>query len=208
MLTIGIDEAGRGPWAGPLFAAVVILNPEQEKILVENGIKDSKKLTERKREKLFNLIINNSVFYKIKFYSSRKIDKDGIYKSTQKLIKQLATEIPENFLKSSKILVDGRFPGLKILNSRKEEIPHECIIRGDAKINAIAAASILAKVQRDKFMLKLDKIYPEYQFAKHKGYGTKLHMEMLSKFGPCREHRKSFKPIKDLIKSHQFAIFL
>lgn len=195
MYSIGIDEAGRGPWAGPVFASVVILNNEQVDLLSKEGVTDSKKLSAKKREKLFDLIINNSIFHKVKYYSPQEIDQYGIYRATQELIKQLSLDIPIELLIDQKVLIDGIFPCLKLLNSSGEVIIHECVIKGDVKVTSIAAASILAKVRRDKFMEELDKKYPEYQFAKHKGYGTKLHMEMLEKYGPSGEHRKSFKPI-------------
>ena len=195
MYSIGIDEAGRGPWAGPVFASVVVLNNEQVDLLSKEGVTDSKKLSAKKREKLFDLIINNSIFHKVKYYSPQEIDQYGIYRATQELIKQLSADIPIELLIDQKVLIDGVFPGLKLLNSSGEVIIHECLIKGDAKVTSIASASILAKVRRDKFMEELDKKYPEYQFAKHKGYGTKLHMEMLEKYGPSDEHRKSFKPI-------------
>jgi len=197
-LSIGVDEAGRGPWAGPVFAGLVVLNDEQEKVLIEAGVTDSKKVTAKKRENLFELILRNSTFAKVKYYDIDIIDTIGIYKATKELIKQLVLELNEDFLFENKVLIDGLFPKFVLLNSKQEVVTHECIIKGDSKVTSIAAASILAKVRRDKFMEELDKKYPDYQFAKHKGYGTKLHFDLLQKLGPCECHRKSFKPVKDL----------
>jgi ribonuclease HII len=196
---IGIDEAGRGPWAGPVFAGLVILSEAQENFLKTHGINDSKKLTAKKREELYKLILQNCIFAKVKHLPVIEIDKIGIYKSTKELIKLLAEEIDHIKLNldfdSLKILIDGVFPKLELKNA-VGLIRHECIIKGDAKEPAISAASILAKVRRDAYMKKLHEVFPDYQFHKHKGYGTKLHQELLEKFGPCLEHRKSFAPIK------------
>lgn len=199
MFKIGIDEAGRGPWAGPVFAGLVILSPEQEIFLVKEGITDSKKLTSKKRESLFRLILKNSLFAKVKFHTVEKIDSVGVYKATKDLINELVEDIffneylEKSQFESPKILIDGVFPLLKL------RYDHECIIKGDAKEPAISAASILAKVRRDDYMKKIHELYPHYGFAKHKGYGTKLHQEKLKELGPCEEHRKSFKPVKLLI---------
>lgn len=201
MFKIGIDEAGRGPWAGPVFAGIVILSPEQEEFLVAEGITDSKKLTRKKRESLFKLILKNSLFAKVKFHTVERIDSVGVYKATKDLINELVEDlmfreyIEKSKHESTKILIDGVFPVLKL------RFEHECIIKGDAKEPAISAASILAKVRRDDYMKKIHELFPQYGFAKHKGYGTKLHQEKLAEFGPCEEHRKSFKPVRLLIKN-------
>jgi ribonuclease HII len=201
--TIGVDEAGRGPWAGPVFVGLVVLNEEQEKFLVEKGITDSKKLTEKKRDALYPVILENCVYSKVKLLSAVDIDKVGIYEATKLLIKELAKEtglLELNIDDEDKvILIDGVFPELELLNSKGEVWKHECIIKGDATVPAISAASILAKVRRDAYMLKLCEKFPQYQFDKHKGYGTKLHMEMLELHGACEEHRRSFKPLKKYI---------
>lgn len=197
-LSIGVDEAGRGPWAGPVFAALVILNQKQNEILLKAGVNDSKKISARKRETLYKLILKNSVFTKVKYHDVDVIDSIGVYNATKELIKQLILELDNDLLRGNKILIDGVFPKLVLLNSRKEIVKHECIVKGDCKVTSIAAASIIAKVRRDQFMKELDKKYPLYQFAKHKGYGTKLHLDILQKIGPCECHRKSFKPIKKL----------
>jgi len=194
---VGVDEAGRGPWAGPVFAGIVILNQFQEQTLQQHGVTDSKKLTEKRRNTLYKLILENSTFAKVKFLRVEDIDRVGIYQATQILIQQLVEEIPEEF--NDTILIDGVFPGLQLYRRTGALRAHECIIKGDTKEVAISAASILAKVRRDMYMIDLDKKYPQYLFAKHKGYGTALHVQTLKSFGPCSEHRRSFKPIKDLI---------
>lgn len=200
-ITIGIDEAGRGPWAGPVAVGLVILNSEQENYLVSRGINDSKKLTEKKREAFVPLILEHSLYAKVKFLHAIDIDKLGIYESTIYLIKEMAKDpVLHKFQDNEEkllICIDGVFPNLELLDIHNKIIPHECIIKGDEKVPAISAASILAKVRRDAYMKKLKEKYPQYQFEKHKGYGTKLHSEMLKNYGICDEHRKSFKPIQN-----------
>lgn len=175
----GVDEAGRGPLAGPVCAAAVVLTPGQ----VIEGVNDSKKLSEKKREALFGKIINECVDYSIAFASEKEIDEMNILQATF-----LAMQRAVGGLKSSPeiALVDGnRAPdlgGIKV----------ETIVKGDANSASIAAASILAKVSRDRLMLDFAEKYPEYHFEKHKGYGTKLHYEMIEKYGICEIHRKSF----------------
>jgi ribonuclease HII len=203
-IKIGIDEAGRGPWAGPVFAGLVVLTKEQQSKLSDLGINDSKKLSVKKRDSLYPAILENSTYCKVKYLSAEDIDKIGIYKATQKLIQllacDLATNMPQLFTNpGTNILIDGQFPGLKLLDEKSRILSHECIIKGDEKEPSISAASILAKVRRDEYMTKLALKYPNYQFEKHKGYGTKLHMEMLQKYGLCEEHRRSFKPIQKFL---------
>ena len=174
----GVDEAGRGPLAGPVFAAAVIL-PFGLDI---PGLDDSKKLTEKKRDKLYDIIISSAVSYGIASASHEEIDELNILNATylamNRAIAQLTTE-PDI------ALIDG---------NRTEGIEYNCrcIIGGDGLSASIAAASILAKVSRDRFMYELAEKYPEYCFDRHKGYGTKLHYEMLRKYGPSEIHRKSF----------------
>ncbi len=175
----GVDEAGRGPLAGPVCAAAVILAPAQ----VIEGVNDSKKLSEKKREALFNKIINECVDYSIAFASEQEIDDINILQATF-----LAMQRAVDGLKYAPdlALVDGnRAPDLGCIKV-------ETIIKGDANSASIAAASILAKVSRDRLMLDFAEKYPEYHFDKHKGYGTKLHYEMIEKYGICEIHRKSF----------------
>ena len=174
----GIDEAGRGPLAGPVYAAAVILPAGLE----IPGLNDSKKLTKKKREELFDIITEKAVSYSIAFATAKEIDEINILQATFLAMRraQEGLDIPADYA-----LIDGnRMPPLAI--------DGETIIKGDAKSPSVAAASILAKVSRDRFMLELDKQYPEYQFSKHKGYGTKLHYEMLDKYGVSPVHRMTF----------------
>lgn len=178
-LIAGVDEAGRGPLAGPVCVAAVIMPFEQDKIIEE--INDSKKLTEKKREKLFEKIKNTAISYNIVFVDEKTIDSINILNATKLGMKQAIEGL-------------GVKPELVLIDAVKIDtcVPTESIIKGDAKSYNIAAASILAKVTRDKLMLELDKKYPEYNFKKHKGYGTKEHIENLKKFGKCEIHRNSF----------------
>lgn len=174
----GVDEAGRGPLAGPVFAAAVIL-PEDYEI---DGVNDSKKLSEKKREKLFDEIIEHALAYSIKSCDNFTIDDINILAATMQTMKNAVDSLT---IKPDIVFVDGNcLPEL--------DIPAEYVIHGDAVSASIAAASILAKVSRDRFMYEMDKKYPEYDFAKHKGYGTKLHYEKLREFGPCEIHRLTF----------------
>lgn len=180
----GIDEAGRGPLAGPVFAAAVIL-PDGIEI---EGLNDSKKLSEKKREALFDVIIEKAVSYSVAFADHREIDEINILNATFLAMKRAAEGlvIPADFA-----LVDGN-------RQPKFSIPCQTIVKGDGISASIAAASILAKVSRDRMMIKADEIYPEYMFAKHKGYGTALHCELLNKYGPCPIHRLTF--LKKVLK--------
>lgn len=174
----GVDEAGRGPLAGPVFAAAVIL-PEDYEI---DGVNDSKKLSEKKREKLFDEIIEHALAYSIKSCDNFTIDDINILAATMQTMKNAVDSLT---IKPDIVFVDGnRLPEL--------DIPAEYVIHGDAVSASIAAASILAKVSRDRFMYEMDKKYPEYCFEKHKGYPTKLHYEKIREFGPSEIHRLSF----------------
>ena len=175
----GVDEAGRGPLAGPVFAAAVIL-PEDFEI---EGLNDSKKLSEKKRDMLFDEIIEHAVAYSIQAVDHKTIDEINILEATMLAMK---TAVENLRIKPEHVFIDGnRVP-------KNMEIPAEFVIKGDATSASIAAASILAKVSRDRFMLEMDKKYPEYCFAKHKGYGTKLHYEKIREFGPSEIHRLTF----------------
>ena len=177
-LICGVDEAGRGPLAGPVCAAAVIL-PDG---CIIDGVNDSKKLTEKKREQLFDVIKEMAVAYSIATADEKEIDEINILRATYLAMNRAFQGLK---VKPDIALVDGnRDPGLGI--------PTRTIVKGDANSMSIAAASILAKVTRDRFMLEMDKKYPEYQFAKHKGYGTKLHYEMLDKYGASEIHRMTF----------------
>lgn len=175
----GVDEAGRGPLAGPVYAAAVIL----PKGHIVEGVNDSKKLSEKKRELLFDKIIDECVCYSIGTASEKEIDEINILQATYLAMKRAVDGLE---IVPQLALIDGnRIPPLTSTDAR-------AIVKGDAKSASIACASILAKVSRDRYMLKMAKKYPEYQFEKHKGYGTKLHYEMIEKYGICEIHRKSF----------------
>lgn len=174
----GVDEAGRGPLAGPVYAAAVIL-PDG---LVIEGLNDSKKLTEKKREALFDVICEQAVAYSISSASAKEIDEINILQATFLAMRRAVEGLP---VKADYAIIDGnRMPPL--------DIEGETLIKGDALSPSVAAASILAKVSRDRYMYELDRELPQYQFAKHKGYGTKLHYEMLTEFGASEHHRATF----------------
>ena len=174
----GVDEAGRGPLAGPVFAAAVILPLDYE----IDGINDSKKLSEKKREQLFDEIIEHAVAYSIQSCDNKIIDEINILQATMLAMKNSVENLS---IKPDMVYVDGnRLPALNV--------PAEYVIKGDAKSANIAAASILAKVSRDKFMKEMDAQYPEYCFSKHKGYPTKLHYEKIREYGASNIHRISF----------------
>ena len=175
----GVDEAGRGPLAGPVFSAAVVLSDD---IFIE-GINDSKKLSEKKREIIYNEIIAKAKSYSISFCTEKEIDKINILNATLLSMKKSIENLK---LKPDLALIDGD----KIPQNLK--IESKSIIKGDSIINSIAAASILAKVSRDRFMKKISYKYPQYEFEKHKGYGTKLHIELIKRYGYCEIHRKSF----------------
>lgn len=174
----GVDEAGRGPLAGPVYAAAVILKPDSE----FEGLNDSKKLTEKKREILFEQIIKEAVAYKIVAVDHKTIDELNILNATMLAMK---TAVEGLSIPADYALIDGNKTPQLSIKSR-------FVIGGDAKVKSIAAASILAKVSRDRYMLELSKKYPQYQFEKHKGYGTKLHYQMLDEHGISDIHRMSF----------------
>ena len=174
----GVDEAGRGPLAGPVCAAAVIL-PENTII---DGVNDSKKLSEKKRESLFDVIKSSARSYCIAYATVEEIESMNILNATMLAMKRAVEGLD---VKADYAMIDGnRLPDLNI--------DSEFIIKGDAKSMSIAAASILAKVSRDRLLREYAKEYPEYQFDKHKGYGTKAHIEALKKYGPCPYHRMSF----------------
>ena len=180
----GVDEAGRGPLAGPVCAAAVIL---KEDTVIE-GLNDSKKISEKKREALFDVIKENAVAYCIAYGTVEEIETVNILEATFLAMNRAieGLQIPADFA-----LVDGnRVPkGIKI--------PCDTVVKGDSKSCSIAAASILAKVTRDRLMLEFDEKYPEYNFKKHKGYGTKEHTDLILEYGPCEIHRLSF--LKNLL---------
>lgn len=174
----GVDEAGRGPLAGPVCAAAVIL--PKGKII--DGVNDSKKLSEKKREALFDIIKEEAVAYGVGWASVEEIEEINILNAAMLAMKRAVEELK---LKPDFIYVDGN-------KTPDFDIPCKAVIKGDANSMSIAAASNLAKVSRDRLMLEYAKEYPEYMFEKHKGYGTKLHKEAILKYGPCPIHRMSF----------------
>lgn len=185
-LICGVDEAGRGPLAGPVYAAAVILGPAFN----TEGLRDSKKLSESKRYFLAEQIKKNALAWTIGICSADEIDELNIHQATllamQRAIKAL------NIHTSIKIMVDGLF-------CPQVDFSCEAIVKGDDKVAEISAASIIAKTERDLKMIEIDKAYPAYQFKKHKGYPTKLHIEMIKSHGLCEHHRKSFSPIKEML---------
>ena len=175
----GVDEAGRGPLAGPVCAAAVIL-PEGAVI---EGLDDSKKLTEKKRERLYDIIKETAVAYSVAYGTLEEIETVNILEATYLAMNRAIEGLS---VKPDFALIDGnRIP-------RGIKIPCETIVKGDSKSMSVAAASVLAKVTRDRLMLEYDKKYPEYNFKKHKGYGTKEHTELIKQYGPCEIHRLSF----------------
>lgn len=182
---IGVDEAGRGPLAGPVVAAAVKLKKYSE---VLDEINDSKKLTEKKREKLYDIIVENFEIG-VGVVSAIEIDEVNILNATFLAMRKALCELQDKLkdYEQNIVLVDGNF---KIREYKGEQVP---IVKGDAKSLSIAAASIIAKVTRDRMMRELDRVYPNYDFSKHKGYGTKKHVEVLKKMGPIKGiHRNSF----------------
>ena len=180
LFVAGVDEAGRGPVAGPVVASAVILNPEFKNIF---GITDSKKLTAQKREELFRIIQDNAVSIGVGIVDNFIIDEINILQSSMKAMHKAIESLK---LKPSQLFIDGNY--FKVIG-----IPHKTIIKGDSKCLSIAAASIIAKVTRDRWMTEIaDILYPEYNFKQHKGYGTKAHMDAIKKNGVCEIHRKSF----------------
>lgn len=184
-LICGIDEVGRGPLLGPVVTSAVILpvgyyNPE---------IKDSKKLSEKKREKLFDIITKDAVSIGIGIVDEKKIDEINIYEATKVAMKMAIDNLS---IKPDYVLIDAMKLDI--------DIPSNSIIKGDAKSESIAAASIIAKVTRDRMIDEIDKEYPMYDLKNNKGYGTKKHLEALKEYGPCKYHRYSYSPVSDSIK--------
>lgn len=174
----GVDEAGRGPLAGPVYAAAVILSPD----CVIEGLNDSKKLTEKKREALFDEIKEKALAYGIASADEKEIDEINILNATFLAMKRAIASLS---VRPDLALIDGN-------QKPHTDIEEVTIIKGDAKSMSIAAASVLAKVSRDRFMLEMAEKYPQYEFARHKGYGTKLHYEKIAQYGVCDIHRRTF----------------
>ncbi len=174
----GVDEAGRGPLAGPVYACAIIM--KEDFIIPE--VNDSKKLSEKKREALYDLILENALAYSVASVSEKEIDEINILNATMKAMEMAINGLE---LKPDLALIDGN-------QNRGITINNRTVVKGDSLSYNIAAASIIAKVSRDRFIMQMDELYPEYGFKKHKGYGTKEHMEAIRKYGPCEIHRRSF----------------
>ena len=181
----GIDEVGRGPLVGPVVTAAVILPRD----FYDERINDSKKLTEKKRELLYDVIMENAVSVGIGISSEDVIDEINILEATKKAMIEAVNNLN---VKPEHLLIDA----VKL----NIDIPQTSIIKGDAKSESIAAASIIAKVTRDRMMIELDKLHPEYDFKHNKGYGTKKHIEAIRKYGIIKEHRKTFAPCDEYVK--------
>lgn len=184
---VGVDEAGRGPLCGPVVAAACIL----PKGYHNEHINDSKKLTEKKRETAYQEIINDALAYGVGIVDAKRIDEINIYQATKEAMSKAINQINISY---DLILTDA----MKLENQKVEVVP---IIKGDAKAESIAAASIIAKVTRDHMLEEMDRKYPQYGFISHKGYGTKKHIEAIKKFGIIKGfHRETYEPIKSMIK--------
>jgi len=183
----GVDEVGRGPLVGPVVSACVILPAG----FIPEGLNDSKKLTEKQRDKFFDIIKDNAIAIGIGIVSPEEIDEINIYEASKK---SMMIAIKECNHKIDHVLIDA----MKL----QLDVPCTPIIKGDAKSISIAAASVIAKVTRDKMMYELDKKYPMYEYGKHKGYPTKKHLEAINKYGLIDGYRKTYKPVTDYINSH------
>lgn len=183
MRVVGVDEAGRGPLAGPVVAAAVWLDPEQMRSLWRMGLRDSKKLSPSRREKLFGEMLRRKVVWRAQAASAARIDRDNILQASLWAMKRSVEKLP---FSPDLAVVDGNclIPGLGC--------PQKTVIKGDSRVLSVAAASVVAKVLRDRVMVTLHAFYPEYGFAQHKGYPTKMHREVLQRLGPTSWHRRSF----------------
>ncbi len=191
-LIAGIDEAGRGPLAGPVVAAAVIF-PKEVSIL---GIKDSKKLSPKRRDELFPKIYEMATTVGVGIVGEETIDQINIFRATHLAMKRAVTNLafpPHGLLIDSMTLPD--------IQAFQLAIP-----KGDELSHSIAAASIVAKVTRDRIMVEYDELFPKYGFIRHKGYGTREHMEALERYGPCRIHRRSFRPVREMAKGREKGV--
>jgi ribonuclease HII len=194
----GIDEAGRGPLAGPVVAAAVFLNKNfiiknknLKKLLKE--VNDSKKLTPKKREELYKILIRNPyIEWGIGKVSEKVIDKINIKNAAELAMGKAVRKLNEQ---PDFLIIDGKY----LKNRKLKSAAHKLIVKADEKVFSCAAASIIAKVTRDRLMISLHKKYPRYGFKQHKGYPTKLHIRALKKYGPCKIHRKSFGPVRNFV---------
>ncbi|MDA8424273.1 MAG: ribonuclease HII [Nitrospiraceae bacterium] len=185
----GLDEAGRGPLAGPVVAAAVVL-PEG---LLIAGLTDSKQVPERERDRLFDVVREQATCYGIGIVDERTIDEVNIYQATIIAMERALEALP---VKPDYLLLDA-------ITLSRVALPQKPLIKGDCRSHSIAAASILAKVTRDRLMFELHERFPQYNFKKHKGYGTREHFEALKKHGPCDAHRKTFNPVAQMLKGGQ-----
>ena len=188
-IVVGLDESGRGPLAGPVMAAAVVIKNPKFKI---QNLKDSKKLSPKKREEIFEILKSfPQVEWGTGKVSQKVIDRINILQATKLAMRRATRNLEKKVKKGADfLLIDGNF-GIAL------DIPQKSIIRGDEKVFLIKVAGIIAKVTRDRAMLRYHRQYPQYRFDKHKGYGTKLHLQMLRKCGLCKLHRKTFNPVKN-----------
>lgn len=186
----GCDEAGRGPLFGPVVAASVILPHD----FVLEGLNDSKKLSEKKREKYYPIIIEKALAVSVSIVEADEIDKINIYEASRQgmLRATNSLKVKPDYIITDAMPLDGF-----------TSVPHEAIIKGDAKSITIAAASVIAKVTRDRIMYEIDKVHPEYEFKKHKGYPTKKHLELIEKYGIIDGYRRTYGPVKKYIEEHK-----
>jgi ribonuclease HII len=197
-LVAGLDEAGRGAWAGPVAAAAVILAPGSDLMQRLKGVRDSKLMTPRQRQRSAKLIREMALVWGVGFASAEEIDALGILPATRLAMQRALAQL---FPPPQHLLIDAlRLPGV--------DLPQTALIKGDQQVLSIAAASVLAKTARDDCLVELDSAHPGYGFARHKGYGTAFHQAALQSLGPCPIHRKSFAPIKNVLNlksgnSHQ-----
>lgn len=186
----GCDEAGRGPLFGPVVAASVILPHD----FVLEGLNDSKKLSEKKREKYYPIIMEKALAVSVSIVEADEIDKINIYEASRQgmLRATNSLKVRPDYIITDAMPLDGF-----------TSVPHEAIIKGDAKSITIAAASVIAKVTRDRIMYEIDKVHPEYEFKKHKGYPTKKHLELIEKYGIIDGYRRTYGPVKKYIEEHK-----
>jgi ribonuclease HII len=192
-LVVGLDEAGRGPLAGPVVASGLCVAAKEINKDLFRIIRDSKKLSPTQREVAFGTLLKESkIVFGIGIVSEKIIDKINIFEATKLAMERAVADLSKKIgKKPDMILIDGK-------HTINLPIEQEAIVKADDKIFSCSAASIIAKVTRDRLMDKLHKKYPQYGFSKHKGYGTKMHFQMIKKYGPCKIHRKSFAPIKNI----------
>ncbi|MDH3265459.1 MAG: ribonuclease HII [Gammaproteobacteria bacterium] len=186
-LVAGVDEAGRGPLAGPVVAAAVILHPQR----TIPGLDDSKKLSARRREELALEIKKNALAWSVAWADPAEIDALNILAATMLAMRRAILRLS---IVPDGIQIDGNC--LPSLRFNERHIVGEAIVGGDAKVDSIGAASIIAKTTRDRIMVHMDRLYPDYEFARHKGYATEAHRARLSEHGPCEQHRRSFAPVR------------